>query len=67
MEYMPHYTPRHMIVDCANILLVGHVGAGKSSFINSLHSALNERVEDVVFCQDANNISTTIKVRIKYQ
>ncbi|KAL1021993.1 hypothetical protein UPYG_G00020850 [Umbra pygmaea] len=44
MDYIQNYTPRVKSVDQARVLLVGPVGAGKSSFFNSINSVFKGHV-----------------------
>ena len=66
LKYIEEYKPYHNIVPAARVLLVGQVGSGKSSFVNSVHSALIGRVEPVSYTQDASGSSVTTNVKYYY-
>ena len=59
------YIPYGGLVEKARILLIGPVGAGKSSIINSMSSALKNKVAPCAYVQDASGSSVTKNVGIQ--
>src|SRR5437868_1343361 len=53
LEFVP--TPPHL-----NVFLFGGMGVGKSSFINTLFSAVGSRLEKVAFTKQSNDQSITL-------
>lgn len=57
------YRPHNNLIDIVRILLVGSVGTGKSSFVNSVLSALKNTLVQVANVQDTSGQSVTEHVR----
>ena len=53
------YSPYGGLVDVSRILLVGPVGAGKSSSVNSMSSALKNKMAPIAYVQGAQRTATT--------
>ena len=60
-DYKPMYGKAAYGVK-SRVLLIGAVGAGKSSFVNSCMSVGKSKVVSVAYAQSAANISVTTQV-----
>ena len=58
------YAPYGGLVEKSRILFVGAVGAGKSSTINSMSSALKNKVAPCAYVQDTSGSSVTTQVGV---
>ena len=58
---MMTYQTKIADIPMANVLLLGEIGAGKSSFINSIDSVLNNRISDVtVVAESASSVTEQV-------
>lgn len=59
MSYIKNYTPINSFVSKARVLLLGPIGAGKSSFFNSVNSVFRGHVTSQAISGSSSTSVTT--------